>query len=117
MAIQNKKDNRSSVLKLLLLITNVVLIVYTMIFAFSYSRNIKEEKENQLKEKLFNNEYCHFTIKMQRMRSVTGIIQCLNTDRLTPSVISDSGGVSRSFSFPDPGYTCGSRLRWYRTRS
>lgn len=47
MTIQNKKDNRSSVLKLLLLITNVVLIVYTMIFAFSYSRNIKEEKENQ----------------------------------------------------------------------
>lgn len=45
MTIQNKKDNRSSVLKLLLLITNVVLIVYTIIFAFSYSKSIKEEKE------------------------------------------------------------------------
>lgn len=63
MTIQNKKDNRSSVLKLLLLITNVVLIVYTMIFAFSYSRNIKEEKENQLKEKLFNNEVLSFHYK------------------------------------------------------
>lgn len=84
----------------------------------TYNFDHNEEKENQLKEKLFNNEVLSFhykNAKNEKCYWYYSVFEYWLTH--SPSVISDSGGISRSFSFPDPGYTCGSRLRWYRTRS